>query len=134
MAEKLQFDLVTPERSLASYEATEVQIPAADGDLTALANHAPLITTLRPGILKVASDTGTHDYLVTGGFAEISDKTASVLAEKALPTSEVTQELIDEIVADAARALDHAPAEQVDILAKQVADIAALATQLGLRA
>ncbi|AML50078.1 MULTISPECIES: F0F1 ATP synthase subunit epsilon [Falsihalocynthiibacter] len=134
MAEKLQFDLVTPERSLASYEATEVQIPAADGDLTALANHAPLITTLRPGILKVASETGTQEYLVTGGFAEISDKSTSVLAEKAAPASEATQEMIDEIVADAKRALDNAPADQIDILAKQIADIVSLANQLGLRA
>ena len=51
MAGTLQFDLVSPERRLASVQASEVQIPGADGDLTAMEGHAPTITTLRPGIL-----------------------------------------------------------------------------------
>ncbi len=51
MANTLQFDLVSPERKLASVQATEVQIPGADGDLTAMEGHAATITTLRPGIL-----------------------------------------------------------------------------------
>ena len=72
MAATLQFDLVSPERKLASVAATEVQIPGADGDLTAMAGHAPTITTLRPGILKSISTEGIKSYVVTGGFAEIS--------------------------------------------------------------
>lgn len=130
----LQFDLVSPEQSLASFEATEVQIPGAEGDLTAMADHAPLITTLRPGILKVVSANGTQEYVVTGGFAEISSDATSVLAERALPTSEVTQDVIDSIVSVASAARDNAPADQADALAKQVADIAAMASQLGLAA
>ena len=55
MADTLQFDLVSPERSLASLEASEVQIPGAEGDFTALPDHAPVITTLRPGVLRVVS-------------------------------------------------------------------------------
>ena len=64
----LQFDLVSPERRLASLQATEVQIPGADGDLTAMEGHAPTITTLRPGVLKVVGAAGTTSYVVTGGF------------------------------------------------------------------
>ena len=56
----VQFDLVSPERRLASVEASEVQIPGADGDMTAMADHAPTITTLRPGILTVVY-TGAGD-------------------------------------------------------------------------
>ena len=67
----MQFDLVSPERRLASLEVTAVQIPGADGDLTAMPGHAPVITNLRPGILKVESPSGNTDYVVTGGFAEI---------------------------------------------------------------
>ena len=67
----VQFDLVSPERRLASVQATEVQIPGADGDLTAMEGHAPTITTLRPGILRAVSSEGTKSYVVTGGFAEI---------------------------------------------------------------
>ncbi|WP_380053618.1 F0F1 ATP synthase subunit epsilon [Falsihalocynthiibacter sp. SS001] len=130
----LQFDLVSPERSLASFQATEVQIPGAEGDLTAMADHAPLITTLRPGILKVVSAEGTQEYLVTGGFAEISGTATSVLAEKALPASEVTQDVIDSLVAEVTAAQATAAADAQDGLAKQVADISAMASQLGLAA
>ena len=53
MADTMQFDLVSPERRVAALEVTSVQIPGADGDMTAMPGHAPLITTLRPGILRV---------------------------------------------------------------------------------
>ena len=65
MAGTLQFDLVSPERRLASVVASEVQIPGADGDLTAMEGHAPTITTLRPGVLKVVSTEGAKAYVVT---------------------------------------------------------------------
>ena len=55
MADSLNFDLVSPERSLASFEATSVQIPGSEGDMTAMANHEPVLTTLRPGILSVSA-------------------------------------------------------------------------------
>ena len=97
----LQFDLVSPERRLASVEASEVQIPGADGDMTAMADHAPTITTLRPGILTVVHDKGSDAYLVSGGFAEITATGVSVLAEQALPQAEVTQEVYDQMVEDA---------------------------------
>ncbi len=96
-----KFDLVSPERRLASLDATEVQIPGADGDMTAMADHAPTITSLRPGILSVVHAGGKDDYFVLGGFAEIAGDTVSVLAEKAVPTSELTTELRDELIANA---------------------------------
>lgn len=83
MADTMQFDLVSPERRLASLPVTAVMIPGAEGDMTAMANHAPTITTLRPGVLRVESPQGTSEYLVTGGFAEIGADGLSVLAEKA---------------------------------------------------
>ena len=49
MADTMQFDLVSPEKSLASLAAREVQIPGSEGDMTAMPDHAPTITTLRPG-------------------------------------------------------------------------------------
>jgi F-type H+-transporting ATPase subunit epsilon len=133
MADTMQFDLVSPERSLASLQVTAVQIPGADGDLTAMPNHAPLITTLRPGILTVESSQGTEKYVVTGGFAEIGEG-LSVLAERALPVAEVTQAVFDEVAAEAAAARDNATPETADALAKQVSDIAAVAAELGLQA
>ena len=91
MAETMQFDLVSPERRLASGQVTSVQIPGVEGDLTAMPGHMPMITTLRPGVLRVSSEDGDQDYVVTGGFAEIGDG-LSVLAEKAVLRSEMTQE------------------------------------------
>jgi F-type H+-transporting ATPase subunit epsilon len=58
-----------------------VQIPGADGDMTAMADHAPLITTLRPGVVTVQRRDGEEKFVVTGGFAEITPEGASVLAE-----------------------------------------------------
>mgnify|MGYP000266999353 CR=1 FL=1 len=90
MAAMLQFDLVSPERKLASVSATEVQIPGADGDMTAMAGHAATIVTLRPGVLKAQAADGAKSFVVTGGFAEITAEGVSVLAERALPVEEAT--------------------------------------------
>ncbi len=124
MAATLQFDLVSPERKLAAVQATEVQIPGADGDLTAMEGHAPTITTLRPGILKSVSVEGIKSYVVTGGFAEITASGVSVLAERAVPVEEVTAELMDQLIADASEAT--AVAADKDAADKAMADLVAL--------
>ena len=140
MADTVQFDLVSPERLLASTQAKEVQIPGAEGDMTAMPDHAPLITTLRPGVLKVSGSDGDASYVVTGGFAEINASSISVLAERAIPQSEVTQEQFAEMMGEAnarlekAQAADSAEPGQVDDAAKLVADMAALGAEIGMSA
>ena len=129
MAGNLQFDLVSPERRLASVQASEVQIPGADGDLTAMEGHAPTITTLRPGILKAISSEGTKSYVVTGGFAEITAVGVSVLAERAVPVDEVTPALMDQLIADASEAT--AVAADKDAADKAMADLVALRAAVG---
>lgn len=132
MADTLQFELVSPERRLAALAAREVQIPGAEGDFTAMPDHAPLISTLRPGVLKVSGPEGEDTYLVTGGFAEISAEAASVLAERALPAAEVTGEIMDELLADARSAAEKAPAETRDAAEKAVADMEAARAAIGV--
>lgn len=134
MADTLQFDLVSPERRLASVEAREVQIPGADGDMTAMADHAPMITTLRPGVLRVVHGGGSDDYVVSGGFAEVTAGGVSVLAEQALPRAEVTQAVYDEMLAAARAAQSSAASDATDAAAKTVADMVAVGEQLGLAA
>ena len=136
MADTVQFDLVSPERRLASVQAREVQIPGADGDMTAMPDHAPTITTLRPGVLRVVHAGGTDDYVVSGGFAEITATTVSVLAEEALPRSEVTQSIYDRMVSDAKDALELSKNEpsSIDAAAKTLADVIAIAGAVGLSA
>jgi len=128
MPGNVQFDLVAPERRLASVQASAVQIPGADGDMTAMADHAPTITTLRPGILRVVHGGGTDDYVVSGGFAEISATAVTVLAEQALPRGEVTQSVFDGMLARARAANDVA---RSDAGAKVVADMLALGEAIG---
>jgi F-type H+-transporting ATPase subunit epsilon len=129
MAGALQFDLVSPERKLASLAATEVQIPGADGDLTAMAGHAPTITTLRPGILKALGADGAKAYVVTGGFADITATGVSVLAERAVPVDEATPALFDALIAEAREAA--ATSDSKDLADKLVADMIALRTAVG---
>lgn len=129
MAGTLQFDLVSPERRLASVAASEVQIPGADGDLTAMEGHAPTITTLRPGILKAVSADGAKSYVVTGGFADITASSVSVLAERAVPVEEANAALFDSLVAEAREAA--AKATDKDAADKLVADIMAMRAAVG---
>lgn len=139
MADTMQFDLVSPERRVASLEVTSVQIPGADGDMTAMPGHAPLITTLRPGILRVESKGETQEYVVTGGFAEIGEN-LSVLAERALPREEMTQETFDAILEEARAALNTAKEVfvnepgPVDDAAKLLSDMVAMGGDIGLNA
>ncbi|MEO0681400.1 MAG: ATP synthase F1 subunit epsilon [Pseudomonadota bacterium] len=113
------YDLVSPERMLASGEADSVQIPGAEGDLTAMPNHAPFLTTLRPGVISVRSGSDSTDYVVTGGFAEISAESASVLAEEAVTTDEATDDWFAAKIAAAEAALEIAVGEEAKIIAAQ---------------
>ncbi|WP_420003546.1 F0F1 ATP synthase subunit epsilon [Arenibacterium sp. LLYu02] len=137
MADTMQFDLVSPERSLASLQAHAVQIPGSEGDMTAMPQHAPTLTTLRPGILKVEAPEGTTEYLVTGGFAQISPEGLSVLAEKAIPMDEMTRAHLDELIEEA-RAMYKTAQEDtsahglVEDAAKLLADMEALGTHMSL--
>ena len=134
----MQFELVSPERSLASLVAVSVEIPGADGDMTVMADHAPTITTLRPGLLKVEDGASTHEYIVTGGFAEIGAQGVSVLAEQAVIKSDMTQEKMDAMVGEAREFLDRAKESsnqtpsQMDDAAKLLADMIAVGVEIGM--
>ena len=130
MASTVQFDLVSPERRLASFPATEVQIPGAMGDLTAMEGHAATITSLRPGLLKVVGSDGVKAYVVTGGFAEISATGVSVLAEQAVPLDELSPAALDALVADACEAA--AVNSDKDAADKAVADLHAMRASAGV--
>jgi F-type H+-transporting ATPase subunit epsilon len=130
MAGSLQFDLVSPERRLASFTATEVQIPGAMGDMTAMEGHASTITSLRPGILRVAATDGIKSFAVTGGFAEISASGVSVLAEQAVPLEELTAGAMDALIAEASAAL--AVGTDRDSAEKALSDLQAMRASAGL--
>ena len=132
MADTLTFELVSPERKLASVEATAVQIPGMDGDFTAMPNHAPFLTTLRPGVVRVIGGGETVEYVVTGGFAEVSPTAATILAEHALLRAEAsTPRWSSTCWRQAERDLADAPADARMAAGQRVRDVIALQSQLG---
>jgi F-type H+-transporting ATPase subunit epsilon len=85
MSDPFKFELVSPERLLVSGEVEQVLVPGAEGDMTVLAHHAPLLTTLRPGLLDIGYAGGEHQrYFIRGGFAEVGPAGLTVLAETAV--------------------------------------------------
>ena len=137
MAETMQFDLVSPERSLMSAQVKSVQIPGADGDMTAMPDHAPLITTLRPGVLKVETEKGTEEFVVTGGFAEMGES-LSVLAERAVPRADMDQAAYEAMVDEAhetykkTKETFKSEPGPVDDAAKLLSDMVAVGSHIGL--
>jgi len=80
------FELVSPERLLLSEPVTAVIVPGTDGEFTVLANHAPFMSTLKPGVVTVTpASGGAAKFFVRGGFADIDGKGLTILAEQAVP-------------------------------------------------
>ena len=132
MADTMTFDLVSPERKLASVEATSVNIPGMEGDMTAMPNHAAFLTTLRPGVVKVNNGNDVTEYVVTGGFAEISAEGTSVLAEQAMPLTEATAEVMGGVLSAAEATLETAAEDGKTAAAQRVNDVKTLMGHLGL--
>ncbi len=85
MAGTLKFELVSPERLLMSGDVQQVTVPGSEGEFGVLPNHAPVLSTLRPGIINVTGEDGKQDRIfVRGGFAEVNPAGLTVLAEEAI--------------------------------------------------
>ena len=139
MADTMQFDQVSPERNQVSVPVREVRLPGAEGDLTAMPGHAPAIVNLRPGLVTVVAADGTStEFAVTGGFAEINNDSVSLLAERGHPRAEMTQEVFNEMMAQAHRRVKQAQERSstgediVTAAVKLLADMEALGTHIGL--
>ena len=83
------FDLVSPEKLAFSGEVDQVDVPGVEGDFGVLAGHAPVVATIRPGILTVTSGGTQEKIIVLGGLAEVSDKGLTVLADVATSVQEL---------------------------------------------
>lgn len=93
MAEAFQFELVSPERLLVSEQVDSVVIPGAEGEMTVLANHAPVMTAIKPGVVTVTAVGGkTERYCVFGGFADILPSGCTLLAESAVAVTAIDRD------------------------------------------
>ena len=112
------FDLVSPEKLLFSGEVDQVDVPGSEGDFGVLAGHAPLVSALRPGIMRVTVSNQTQNMVVLGGFAEVSqDGKLTVLADLADSVEDFNRDVLAERITaqeekikgmDAGNALDRA--------------------------
>jgi len=102
MAGTFKFELVSPERLLVSADVEQVLVPGSEGDFTMLAHHAPLLTSLRPGLLEIGTGgTERRRYFVRGGFAEVGPSGLTVLAETAIDLAELGPDVLNQAIKDA---------------------------------
>ena len=121
------FELVSPERLLLSEKVTEVVLPATEGEMTVMANHAPTMTTIKPGVVTVKTADGkTERFAVFGGFADILPTGCTLLAESAVHVDELDRTVLENRI-DAVRAeLEGAGDEKKTRLEQFVAELTKL--------
>ncbi len=117
---KVNFRLVMPERELLATEADMVVVPGSEGDFGVLHGHAPLISTVRPGVLEVFQGSKAEQrVLVVGGFADVTPERCTVLADEALPFETVTPEQLAERERAAERELADAASDTEKTVAQR---------------
>lgn len=92
MAQPFKFELVSPERLLVSEEIESAVIPGIDGEFTVLAQHTPLMTSIRPGVVTVNSGGASQRYVIFGGFCDVTPDGCTVLAEAATKVAEIDRD------------------------------------------
>ncbi|WP_417316754.1 F0F1 ATP synthase subunit epsilon [Emcibacter sp.] len=119
MADKIHFELVSPEKLLLSEDADMVVVPGSEGDFGVMAHHAPVVSTLKTGIIEVHDGGERKKLLVHGGFAEVNPNGLTILAEEAYAPGELDRATLEvelkdanEDVADAKDDLQRARAEK----------------------
>lgn len=114
MAESFKFELVSPERLLVSEQVEAVVIPGTEGEMTVMANHAPLMTTVKPGVVTVKTAAGKEErYVVFGGFADIVPAGCTLLAESAMPVKDIDRAELLRRIQDAREDVADAKDDQV---------------------
>ena len=98
MADKLHFSLVSPEAELFTGEVDQVDIPGTEGDFSVLPKHAPVMAAIRTGSISVTNDSEQTAYFVQGGFADVTPEGLTILAEKAVPMSEMSSEMLKDMI------------------------------------
>jgi F-type H+-transporting ATPase subunit epsilon len=120
---RVAFELVSPERLLLSEPVDMVVVPGAEGDFGVLVRHAPLVSGVRPGVISVY-DGGqvTERIFVAGGFAEVTPSRCTVLAEQAMPVTEIDRPAAEQQLKDAREDLADAKSdEERDAAARRIA-------------
>ncbi len=108
MADPFRFELVTPERVVMALDAEQAVVPGVEGEFTMLAGHAPLVSTLRAGVVEISAGGARHSIYVNGGFAEAEPDRLTILALKAIRLAELDTAALAEEIRAAEAALESA--------------------------
>jgi len=100
MADKLNFALVSPERELFHGQVDQVVVPGTEGEFGVLANHAPLMSTIKPGSLRIIDGASERRVFVNGGFADVTPDGLTVLADEAIDLANVDAAALDQEIKD----------------------------------
>jgi len=112
MADKVEFELVSPEKLLMSQPVDMVVVPGGEGNFGVLAGHAPMIATVRPGTIDVyEGDRVTDRILIAGGFAEVTETRCTVLAEQAINVSELDRGEVEQEIKDLGEDIEDAKSD-----------------------
>ncbi|MEM1200965.1 MAG: F0F1 ATP synthase subunit epsilon [Pseudomonadota bacterium] len=122
MADTLNFELVSPEKLLLSEEVASVTVPGTEGDFTVFAQHAPVLSTMRPGVVDVQKDSGEERIFVRGGFAEVNPAGLTILAEEAIPLADLDKDRLAQHIQDAQEDVDDAQDDEKKRLAQETLD------------
>jgi F-type H+-transporting ATPase subunit epsilon len=102
MADLFKFELVSPEDLLLSQDVQQVLVPGTEGNFTVMPGHAPVLSTMRPGVIDVIDEAGNEERIyVRGGVAEVNPNGLTVLAEEAVPLAELSAEMLAQQIKNA---------------------------------
>ena len=115
MADRIQFELVSPARLLTSMEVDMIVVPGTEGDFAVLPGHMPVVSTLRPGAVDVYvgnTDKPSERFFVAGGFAEVALDTFTVLAETAVPMADLDRSHLEQEISNTREDIEDARSDE----------------------
>jgi len=116
------FELVSPEKLLFSGEVDAVVAPGVEGEFTVLRDHAPFLTTLKPGVIEIDVGSKKEKLFVRGGFADVSPAGFTVLADQVIPLADLTAAALDADIEAAEAALKAAVGNDSQRIASEKRD------------
>ncbi len=131
MTDKLSFALVSPERELFHGEVDHVVVPGVEGEFGVLTNHAPVMSVIKPGALRIFNDGAERRVFVNGGFADVTPEGLAVLAEEAIDLADVDPAKLEQDLKNAQDdARDAASDKQRDATQRALARVEAIKAAL----
>ncbi|MEM8636846.1 MAG: F0F1 ATP synthase subunit epsilon [Pseudomonadota bacterium] len=132
MAEPFPFELVSPERLIYSGDALEVLVPGTEGYFTVMKDHAPFMSTVKPGVIEVKLGSGEDmKVFIRGGLADVSPTGLTLLAEVAMPVEDIDEAYLNQQIQDAEEDVADAPEEKKQALSEKLDQLKEVKAALG---